>query len=273
MALGKLHPNGLGVSLGASESMTGRYQTSGQVWYVDPANANALDAVGVGQDINRPLETVAQAISNAAAYDTIVIRSTPADAGAVTVNKALAFYGGSMSGGLPSTWIDLDGANFWSVTAADVEINNLAFRTQQAYIDGGGSAFGSAYITVTGARFRSRDLYLLQNHGGLTGIRFNSGGDYADLGPGTRVHLQTGVNASAIMIGAAVTGLRGRGITLSQVDGISHSGPAFDGALFTVTGMRVVEASLINGCDASFHTNTTGTFHLSTSSAGAKVVT
>lgn len=95
-------PNGLGASLGDQVVVGKPMRISGNVWYVDDSGTDA--ASPVGKNRWAPLATLAQAVTNAAGGDVIVLMDGHAEtiSGTLTITKNLTIVGEGQSDGKPT---------------------------------------------------------------------------------------------------------------------------------------------------------------------------
>lgn len=133
----RLYPNGLGELTGDSlVTSTAPLYLSGAVWWV--LSTIGIDAAGAaGQDRERPLATLQQALANASDGDIIVLR----DGHVQTVTVAIALTksitvvaGGRSAAGLPTVMFTLNAPNaslFTVNTISGVELRNILFAENQ----------------------------------------------------------------------------------------------------------------------------------------------
>lgn len=101
-------PNGIGASLG-DQLVVGKPLTlSGDVWYVDDSGTDAVSPAG--KQRNSPLATLAQAVTNAAAGDIIVLMDGHAEtiSTLIAITKNLTIVGEGQSDGKPTVKITGD---------------------------------------------------------------------------------------------------------------------------------------------------------------------
>ena len=136
-------PNGIGGTLGSILATCKPLLTSGSVWYA--SSITGTDAASpAGQNREKPLLTIAQALTNSAAGDIIVLLT-----GSVfTLTGSLALAGrivigeGSVSG-VPSVQIGMNGAGIVSMGTAGGELHNVRFTERSA------TSGGTARLALT----------------------------------------------------------------------------------------------------------------------------
>jgi hypothetical protein len=124
------YPNGIGGTVGDSLDTCRPLQTSGNVWYV--SSVIGTDAAGpAGQNREKPLATLAQAVTNSADDDIIVFLQghTQTLTVAQPIAKRLTLIGEGTTAGKPGvSFIGNSAAqNLLSVTASNVELRNIYF--------------------------------------------------------------------------------------------------------------------------------------------------
>lgn len=154
------YPNGLGgtgAALATAPYLTLLGET--RVWWVDSVSGvNGSSPEGASRE--RPLATLAQAVTNATAGDIIVLLSTHNETlgATVTVNKAnLTIIGeGTDSSGIPSAALTpYSGGNSLAVSAAGVYFQHIRFKARTdgnlhatAYITAADCVFDDCYVEV-----------------------------------------------------------------------------------------------------------------------------
>ena len=128
--------------------------TTGDVFHVDSGHANASDS-NTGKDSRRPLSTIGQAITNAAASNGDIILVAPGHAQTLTAAIAMSKAGVKLIGmgtGQNRPALTFGAIDAIDVTGADCEIHNIRFVTPTAAATGYIN-FGAARIKVVGCRF------------------------------------------------------------------------------------------------------------------------
>jgi hypothetical protein len=126
--------NGLGSLVGDSVGIAKPFWSGGDVWWVD-SNGGGADGVSpAGKDREKPLLTIGQAYTNAAAGDTIVLKDGHAETltGVLTLAKTgLTIIGDGSTGGVPTVRITNNQAAgiLFNITASVVQLRNIYFPT------------------------------------------------------------------------------------------------------------------------------------------------
>lgn len=156
----RLHPLGIGESLGDDLIVNGPLLHSGQVWWVDDATgADATSPRGLSRE--RPLATLAQAVSNAADGDIIVLadghNEVISTAAPLVVSKSLVIVGSGQSSGKPTVKLAFTGA-----AAAPIQVTGDAVEFRNIWFEAQGSANANAKIDVDAgaAYFRMVGCYV-----------------------------------------------------------------------------------------------------------------
>lgn len=265
----RFYPNGIGATLGDSLVTTGPLYMSGDVWYVD-SESGADGSSPAGLNREAPLATLAQAVSNAANGDIIVLLSTHDEAisSTVIVNKSVTIVGEGSSGGNPTAKLtnDQGAASMILATAASVRLRNI-------WIMENAQACSAARITSSGAQFEMTDCYV------------ECGGNddaAAVLLNGARATFRgcTFISTAATVAAQPYGAVRDNATPLEDVTFVDCV--FSDGAVgfsdhyalrFTndATRLRGERVSLLLGADVDFTASSTGYFQVSSSSGGARV--
>lgn len=269
MASPNLYPNGIGGTTGAELATVSPLYASGQVWYV--SSDTGVDAVSpAGLDRIKPLATIAQAHTNAAAGDFIVCLSGHEETltAAQTYDKADIKFVGEGSGSNRPRFTRNGDVNMFDVTAAGVQFHNVYFvasssastksrlRTaavstlvRDCYFECGASDTGPAAETITGA-------------GQIV---------YRDTSFVSVATLLTAQPHSALKVTNAITDLdidtcvfSGGTTGWSNQHAINIAG--------AVTRLRAVNVDLLADSDATIVTGTTGYFNVRYKTGSARVL-
>lgn len=270
-------PKGLGgYTTGDSLGMAEPLLVSGNVWYVD--TVDGVDAVSpAGKNATAPLQSLSQAISNAANHDIIVLinASGAGLTSAVTVNKSVTIMGSSTAGGASANDLyRIGGAavNLLTITAADVQLRNLRFRAT-GYGETGPSAVATSRIVVSGARFRMVGCYV-ECGAADTGaaLELASGADSAEIRSCDFISNSiTTAPYGCILGSAALTGLRVFNSSFSGgATGFSNF-YAVDLSSGAVTRAEVEGVSLLHGADMKLHASSTGWVHIEEATGSSRV--
>lgn len=266
----KYLPNGLGESLGDYLATTDDVLVSGNVWYVD--SANGLNAAGTaGQNREKPLATLAQAVSNSSNGDIIVLLSTHDESVAdLTISKQLTIVGSGTTDGKPSAKLRL------STSAATMGISFTGFNCQlrNVYVPALAGAIATAtYFIGTSTRFQMRNCYVeLGQYDSVPQLQIASGTEYAEIRDCTFVNVSESTQpVVAIRSAAAFNGLTIEGLTLDGgAVGFSNY-YAMDLSAGTTNFMRIERLSLLRGADVKLNASNFGHIAGFTATGGARL--
>lgn len=269
MASPYIFTGGLGGSTGDALATYANLASSGQVWYVH--YATGTDAVSpAGLERSRPLQTIAQAYTNASAGDIIVLLSNHAET--LTATQTLGKAGlrliseGTGSSNMATFTPNLTNAMF-SVTAAGVLLGNIAFAAPSV-------ATSNAAVSVTGARVVLRNCRFTPNqNANAAPLSFGSGGDGAIVSGCTFVGSAAAASDppyAAISNAAAISDLTIDDVT---IDGGTYGWSTYAIELASaVTRLTVTNLDLLNGSDLHVATGSVYTVHVANKSGNARVV-
>lgn len=124
------YPNGVGGSVGDSLDTCKPLQTSGNVWYV--SSLTGTDAAApAGQNREKPLATIAQAVTNAADDDIIVFLQghTQTLVATQTIAKRLTLIGEGTTAGKPGVSFIMNAAAtlMFAISGVGAELRNIYF--------------------------------------------------------------------------------------------------------------------------------------------------
>lgn len=264
----QFYPNGIGESLG-NQLITGKpLQASGQVWYVN--YASGTDAASPqGLEANNPLKTMAQAVTNAADNDIVVLLDSQTITATVTISKKLCFVGSGITSALPSVRLNANMASgsVLAITTSAVELRNiwLPSHTQTNTDD---------RIAVSGSDFRMVSCYVecAGTDEGDT-LSLDSGADRARIVNSTFISTATSSSdkpKSAIVNSAAIADLELDGLVVSDGTVGFTSQFAVDLSAAAVTRLKAQSVSLLLGADMKLHASSTGWLNVQTSTGGAR---
>lgn len=265
------YPNGVGGTVGDSLDTCRPLQTSGNVWYV--SSLIGIDAASpAGQNREKPLATVAQAITNAVNEDIIVfLQGHTETLNAVqNVAKTLTFIGEGITSGKPGvSFIGSNAAaNIFNITAAGVEFRNIYFP--QHTINSSGSK-------------------IIFNGGASDGL---VRGCYFDCGPTDqgvalviadsrlRIESTTFISTATVLTAQPLVAISAAGVLagLTMKDVIVSAGTvgfsnysAIDLSAATFTRVRVEGLSLLLGADMAMPNGATGRINVQTATGGSRV--
>jgi hypothetical protein len=258
--------NGIGGTSGGELVTLSPLHTSGDVWYV--SSSTGSDAASPrGKERSRPLATLAQAFTNAAANDTIVLLAGHSQtiATGVIPLAGQTIVGEGSGSSRPTLTFSGAGGSFFLINAAGVWIDNLILNNT-----GAGSVMidaRAAGLRVTSTQFNcdsatSAGLYI-QSVGGTNLFC----GDCTFTSSGTSFATQ---GAVGLLAAAAVSDVRLENVVF---DGGTYgwSDYAFrtTAAISRLCGVNV---DLLNDSDTFFASGTTGLYHVRNKSGSARVV-
>lgn len=269
MASPNIYPNGVGGTAGADLATADRLYASGVVWYV--LSTTGTDAASpAGQDRIKPLATLSQAHTNAAAGDIICLLSghTETLTSAQTFNKADLKVIGEGSGSNRPRFTRNADINMFDVTAAGVVFVNIYFpqstltstksrlrfagandQFHDCYFECGALDTGPAAETITGAGSVV-----------VTGTSFVSTATLLSAQP-----------HSALKVTNAITDLELMTVVFDGGSTGWSNQYAFNVA-GAITRLRALEIDLLHDSDVSFVTGTTGYLTVRNKSGSARVV-
>jgi hypothetical protein len=269
----KVWGNGLGEVLGDALAVNKPVYASGDVWYV--YSVSGVDAGGTaGQDREKPLATLGQAITNAAAGDTIVCKDGHAEVltAALSISKQLFIVGGGSSGGVPTVTFTMNAAaqDTFSLSVANTEIRNLRFPA--ASQSNAGSSGGK--ITVTAAGCRIRGCYFdMGANDQLAGIRLGAASGPVRIESCTLISTATAVAtrpSSAINVASAISDVELVNVTLS--DGtVGFTNGAFASSAVIITRLRAENLALLLGAEFLLNASTAHLEYGVTQSGGGRI--
>ena len=265
------YPNGAGESLGDTWTTCAPLLMSGVIWWVDSVTGTNA-ASPAGQDREKPLATLAQAVTNASNGDMIVLKSTHAEqlTTTVTIAKELTIAGAGSTGGLPSARITFDASGEIILnTAARQEIRNVYFGTRTAL---GAvervSMSGSSDVVIDGCYFECGP------NDNAPAVNVSAGCDRLQVNNTTFVSIATSLSSrpeSGLKIASGLAGTRLNGVTF---DGgtVGFSNPyACDSSTAALTTFEWKSISLLRGAEIKFNASATGRLNVQTATGGGRV--
>jgi hypothetical protein len=274
------YPNGIG-GLSTSGDPLGLARplyTSGNVWYVSSLiGTNA--ASPAGQNREKPLATVTQAYSNAAAGDIIVflpghVQLSPN----LNINKAdLTFVGeGTDASGKPAVQFSSPAAqSLFSIQAGAVgcEFRNIYFpqravlaTSTRIIVSADDVMFSGCYFEC-GANDNERAIVISANRARFRRTTFVSTGTLTSAQPKSVIEVSPGAALVGLEITDCVVDAGSVGFSggISSLSAIDLSGAA------SVSRLRVEGLSLLHGADANFGV-ATGRANVQLATGGSRVV-
>lgn len=262
--------NGIGGSTGDSLATTSPLTVSGNIWYV--SSATGTDAASpAGKNREKPLATLAQAVTNSADDDIVVFLDGHAETltAAQTINKRLVFVGEGSDSGNPTVEFTNNqaAAVMFTVSADSVVFRNIQFNSNA-------QACSAVLINVTGADVgfigcrwecgQYDDNYNLAIEAAdcfLTDCTFISvatvttAQPYCALGSGT-------ANFGELTLDGCVFSSGTVGFSNIYALDLSNSG---------ASQIRASNISLLLGADVKLHASMTGYFGATTVTGGSRV--
>jgi|GEM_PF-7058113 len=188
-------------SSGADEFVSSDLITTGNIHWVDTVNGSNVNP---GTE-NEPVQTLQQAITNATANngDIIVIKSGSSQTitTTITVNKAGLKIFGIGQGSAAPNYILAAATDAISVTANNVEINNLYFPI-------GTTAANTARVNVDAANCKLKGLTFLCGQYDMSTITLTANALYAEIESCSLTISANGPDYGVIVESAAVVGLK-----------------------------------------------------------------
>lgn len=270
----KVSPNGLGESLGGDPLLGQKpFWVGGNVWWVN--SVTGTDASGTaGQDQQKPLATLGQAVTNSAAGDVIVLQSGHVETltSALTISSARTIVGVGTTSGKPGAQLKLNSANasLLTLSGAGCQLRNIYFPGN---VQSNGGASGKVAIPATANIL-------------IYGCYFECGAtDQQDAVQATassnslRVENCTFVSTATSTATRATNGLKLAGAITDVIvvnntfdDGtVGFAGKAADLSGGTITRLHAYGNSLLRGADFVINSASTGFFGTGTLSGGSVV--
>lgn len=268
--MANLYPNGAGGSLGDTWATCKPLYVSGAIWYVQ--STTGVDAASpAGRNREKPLATLAQAITNAADNDIIVCLSAHTETIVVAVNvaKKLTIVGEGSVAGVPAvTFICGAVGNLFNVNSPNVELRNLKIPTSSL-------ANATTRIANNQTDFVMDGCYVeCSGNDTAAALTLASGADRTRIRNTTFISTATSSAAqpeSAIKVTDAVADLELDGLVLSAGTVGFSNYFALDASAAAVTRLRASGVSLLLGADVNLNTATTGRFNVQTSTGGSRI--
>lgn len=266
----KSFPAGYGEPAGETLLQARPLLTSGDVWYV--LSTSGTDAVSpAGKQRLKPLATLAQAITNAADGDDIVLLAGHAQtlSAVQTIGKRVRIMGGGTGTSRPRFTRNHGSAKLFDLTVSRVQLRNLYF-VQDA------QANATALVTVGGTECRIKNCYF---EGGATNtgplLDLVTGGDRCRIDDTTLISVATALASQpsmAIRVANAITDLVTDGLVIDGGTVGWSNQYAMDATAAAVTALLMENTSLLRDADIGLHASTTGLVHVGTSSGSVRVV-
>jgi hypothetical protein len=269
-----IHNNGLGGTLGDVLATNKPIQVSGAVWYVNATGG--VDAGGTaGQDREKPLATLGQAVTNASNGDIIDLLDghTETLTAALAIGKTVLIVGEGSAGGLPTVQLKINAAaaSLLSLTTA-VVLRNIRFPASVQSNIGPGANAGK--VRITGNQCQIIGCYFEQS--GLDQLPALSIGT-AVTAP--RIENSTFISTATAVATRPTYGLFHEG-TVSDFDvvgtvfsdgTVGFSGAAWDGSFGIATRLRGINVSQLLGATIVQNASSIGFLNVQTSTGGGSI--
>lgn len=225
---------------------------SGCIWYVGPGGDDA--AIGSGGLRERPLATIAQALTNASAGDTIVLLSgyTASLSSAVTFNKADITLVSEGTGSSRARITCTGTVAMFDVTAVGVCFLNIYFPAS--------TAVAVARIRSAASGTLIEDCYFECGASDTNwAVKFINGANYARITGATFTAVAAGsIGAFNVDVGATMSGLTVEDVTVDGGSfGWGSASPSVQ-CIGTLTGLKVLRINLLNNSDMWIGASVTG---------------
>lgn len=270
MAQPNLFIGGLGGTSGSTLATLSPLQITGDAWYVK-STTGTDDVSPAGKERSRPLATVGQAYTNAAAGDWIVMLSGHAETLAVqlTLAKAgLTLLGEGIGTARPQLTRSGDANALFSLTAAGIRLDNLYFPAR------GGEPL-DARIHVAASEVAIANCYFVSNEVSYPTIELVTGANSVRItdtylvSPGTT---PASAPHSAIKVTNAVSDLWITGCTIDGAASGWRSATSGIALAAAVTRLRAYNNDMLGDTDMNIATGTSGFVHVRNKSGSARVV-
>lgn len=270
----RLHPQGLGESLGSDLIINGPLFHTGQVWWVDSATGtDAASPAGLARE--QPLATLAQAVANADDGDIIVCKDghaeTISEASPLVISTRVVIVGSGQASGVPTVVISVSGSDTAvpiQVTAAQVEIRNIRFAARSA-----ASNKNKIEVGTNAHAFRMRDCYM-QCAGNDDAFSLRIQANYCELRGCTFISTATLASAppKAALVAEGNLSLYMEGCVFDGGTAGWTNGYAIDcDNVSEVVDWRAENVSLLRGSDVRLVVTTVGYFLANTGSYAPRI--
>ncbi len=269
-----LYPNGIGASTGDSLVLSKPLLTSGNVWYVD--SATGTDAVSpAGRNREKPLATLAQAVTNSADDDIIVFLDGHAQTltAVQVISKRLTLVGEGSSAGVPTVTFTNNQAStggLFTASGASLQFRNIKFAKS---IETSGNATARVTCSAAGVHFKGCYFECGPYDNGPA-VLLAAGADNATFDNCAFISTATLLTAqpeSALKSSAAIAGLTIQNTSFSAGTVGFSNYYAVDLSGGAVTLMRCEGVSLLLGSDVFLHASSTGYFNPQLSTGGSRI--
>lgn len=267
----KFYPNGTGGSVGDQLGTCRPLQTSGNIWYV--SSLIGTDAASpAGQNREKPLATIAQAVTNSAADDIIVCLQghTEALTAAQSLAKSLTIIGEGTTGGKPGVSFlnNSAAANLFVISGTNCELRNLYFPENTQTNAG-------VKVTVSGSTARIVGCYFEQGAKD-TGEGIRVGAD------GLRIDNTTVISTGVLRSAQPLAAIKAAAVTIASMEftglvvsagtvGFSNYSAIDLSASTGLTKFKALGVSLLLGADMDLPAGWTGWVNCQLTTGGSRV--
>lgn len=268
-----IYPNGAGDTLGDQLVTCKPLYSSGSIWYVN-SNGGVDGASQAGKNREKPLATLAQALTNSADNDIIELMSGHVETspGPWTVAKKVIIVGGGSAGGKPTVKLNGSGAGTGvriNITVDNVEIRNIWFPAAT------GALAASISVVIGGLLSRVKNCYFELGASDTSGIRYAAAANTGRIVNTTFISVATLVTqqpTDAVEFLGAVNDLELDGVVFNSGTVGFSSPQAFNVAGNQLLRLKAENVSLLQGADwTSAIAGTTGFLNPQISTGGSRV--
>jgi len=264
-------PNGIGESAGDALVTNKPLEFNGNIWYVN-ATGGTDAASPAGQNRNKPLATLAQAVTNSADGDMIVCMDGHAETltAVQTIGKDLTIVGAGSSSGKPTvkfTMNNASNATMFNCTGGSLQSVQLI----NLWIEENAQTNTAARIINITNDFRARGLYV-ECGATDTGAAIDQTGTTAIFESCTFISTATAVGSQpkmALDIGSMTTLYMNGVVVDAGTVGFSNYF-ALEGT-DDISMMYIENLSLLRGADAKFTEASKGYINVQTATGGARI--
>lgn len=266
--LGDHYPNGI---VGTGDALlTGKpVITSGDIWYVHATNGTDA-TLTAGQNRNKPLATLAQAITNSSSGDIIVCMDGHEETvtSAWALSKQLTIVGGGSSDGKPTAKLTLNAASssMFTPSTTNVQLRNL-------WLEENAQSNTTVKVLVTGDYFRMVGCYVEGNGNDTSSLLTINNADNCRIEDTTFISTATATGSlpeSAVVASGIMQDLEMEGVVMDG--GVygwdNYYAFANTGAL---TRLRAIGGSFLRGSDVSLSDSTTGWLTAPTTTGSVRI--
>ena len=265
-----IHTAGFGGLIGAALCTRSPIYTSGAVWFV--SSTSGTDAASpAGKSREQPLASLAQAQTNAAAGDVVVLLASHSETlgTKLTLSKAGLIILGEGAGSTAPTFARSADVNLFDLTGAGIRLENLRFATD------GTAGFTADRVLITANSCIVRGCYF------VSGVNDSVSPALAVASGVTNLRIDGATQFVSSGTSKTATGFRGLALNGTSTD-VELDDVTFDGGSYgwlsnawngagAVTRLRAVDVDLLNGSDVVLASSTVGYIHTRTETGAARI--